>query len=398
MRIYKLSSTGAKKILKGDRELYKADFEDSIKSATPGLWCIAQNEKKKFNYQIYINPLVENNRPCAYLLEDQRFVKDCPWEEYLKVKIDEAIEKREIFGYGSNARLIYGENDKLPGLIVDSYTNTVIIQINTAGIDLFREKIKSYFEQKFSDKVIVFLDNPKYRLGEGLPIYDINNIDENFVLKIEENELKYELDFNRAQKIGYYYDHRENRQKARELVLRFYKTRKDLVAADLFCYIGSWGLNLLRSHKISHVDFVDQGNLDKAVNDGLKLNGFEKQGTFKRESVFDFLKMSEKNYDIICSDPPAFCKSKKEKQRAIDGYLKLHKLCLKKINKGGLFLASSCTHYVNHEEFQKTVIDAAKQTGRNIQLVDVGVQGFDHPIKSINQKSSYLKYYGYIVE
>lgn len=388
----KLSQNGAKKILKRNYELYKNDFDQSLKSLTPGQWCAFEIEQKQKVFFGYINPHVQDNRPLAYIVTES-IIED-PWS-FIEKKLDVSLARRSnVFGYGDNARLVYGKQDSLPGLIVDGYRNCVFIQINTAGIDQFRENIQKYFERNFPAKEILFLDNESYRKGEGLPFYELENLKIDSI-DVVENELNYSVRINKKQKIGYYYDHRINRVKAQQS-LKFLQ-RKHLTALDLFCYIGSWGMNLLKSD-VEHVTFVDQGDFEYEIQKNLKLNGFSEQGIFERSDVFGYLKQKKAKFDVICSDPPAFCKSKKEKQRAIDGYTKLHRLCLEHLEANGLLFACSCTHYVNHEEFQQSVINAARIANRKIQLIDIGMQGYDHPIESEYGQESYLKYYAYYVE
>lgn len=387
----KLSASGAKKILKNINELFKSDIDHSLKGITPGQWCTFELPKKNLEFFGYINPHVESNRPMAYLVNAQS--KD-PWN-YIETQLEKAVSKRSsIYGLGLNSRLVYGQGDGLPGLIVDSYSNSIFIQVNTAGMDIFRKQIQNFFQKLSPEKEVIFLDNENYRRGEGLPQFENPESDIKFI-QIEENELKYEIGFEKKQKIGYYYDHRLNRQKAGKL-LKFIQ-KNEAEGLDLFCYIGSWGMNLLHAG-LKHVDFVDQGDFAAEIERNLGLNNFTGKGDYFRSNVFDFLKQNSKRYDVICSDPPAFCKSKKEKQRAIDGYVKLHRLCLEKLKPGGILLACSCTHYVDHEEFQNSVMQAAKLSKRVIQLIDVGMQGLDHPIESLYQKESYLKYYAYYVE
>lgn len=390
-----LSPQGAKKVIKGISELYKADFESNIKPLIPGEWACFVNEKKQIFYTGFVNPLVENNRPCAYIIENGK--SSLSGIEIIKERIELALERRTVFpDYNDNARLVYGIEDSLPGLVVDSYSNILIIQINTAGMDLYRKEIETIFTDKFPQKQIYLLDNEKYRIGEMLPVFERPEIKEN--IEIKENDLDLSVSNENLQKVGYYYDHRENRRRMRELLKRLNIDKEK--GMDLFCYVGSWGLNLLKAGCKS-VQFVDQGNFANDIEKNLKQNGFENSGTFEREDVFKYLKNLKnkgETFNVICSDPPAFCKSKKEKQRAYEGYVKLHRSCLSLLDKKSLFIACSCTHYVDHSEFQKSVVEAAKLEKRNINLVDIGIQGIDHPIKTTEDKGSYLKYYAYIVE
>ena len=390
-----MGPSGTKKILTKIFELYKRDFDDSLRGIVPGQWSLFILNKSSKKYWGYINPHVDENRPCAYLIEEVEREYENPWD-FLENKLEASLNKRNRFSdYKDNSRLVYGHIDDLPGLIADSYVNCIIIQINTAGMDSFRQNISSWFEEKFPNKQVILLDNEKYRKGESLPSFEITqNLPSE--INILENNLRYSISMSKKQKVGYYYDHRINRRKAAEVTNLI--ARKDLKALDLFCYIGSWGMNLLCSN-VESVEFVDQGDFEDEIKSNLKLNDFENRGNFVRKNVFNYLKENkEKAFDVICSDPPAFCKSKKEKRRAIDGYTKLHRGCLSLLNKDSIFIACSCTHYVSHEEFQTSVAQAANSLGRKIQLIDIGMQGYDHPIKSTYTKESYLKYYAYYVE
>jgi 23S rRNA (cytosine1962-C5)-methyltransferase len=169
---------------------------------------------------------------------------------------------------------------------------------------------------------------------------------------------------------------------------------------DLFSYVGSWGLHLLKAG-VEQVDFVDQGDMDQSLKKNLELNSFLNRGNFIRKDVFKFLDEANgtnKSWDIIVSDPPAFTKSEKNKHAAIQGYEKLHQKALKLVNDNGLFVAASCTHYVDINELDKTVQDAAFRNGQKLQLLDVGVQGHDHPMTGFKDKGFYIKYLLYLVQ
>lgn len=396
LKVVSLSKDGSIKLFKGVKELYPKDIDDSVKSCIPGEWIFLKNEKKELSYLGYVNPLVPLSTPIIQVFDKHKIVDINEWE-YLKNQISHAILKRELFKeYGSNSRLVYGQADFLPGLIIDSYVNTVIVQINTAGIDRFRENIKEFIQEKYPTKNIYLLDNEQYRQRENLPVFQVEALDED--IEIDENNIKYKVSKDKFQKVGYYYDHRENRKRAKLLVDKFEK--KFSKGLDLFCYIGSWGLNLL-GENLEKVTFVDQGDFQDTIQMNLDLNGFSGRGSYERANVFEYLSQkvsSGEKFDLICSDPPAFCKSKKEERKAYEGYLKLHKSILKLIEKNGLFIACSCTHYINFESFQRNVEEAASSTGRKIQLIDCGVQGIDHPTTNLNNKHTYLKYFAYLVE
>jgi 23S rRNA (cytosine1962-C5)-methyltransferase len=169
---------------------------------------------------------------------------------------------------------------------------------------------------------------------------------------------------------------------------------------DLFCYVGAWGISALKSG-LEHCHFVDQGDFTIEVNESLNLNNMSNRGHFHRMDVFKYLDEEIKRqnkFDLILSDPPAFAKSALQKTQALEGYTKLHRKVMKVASSGALVAFSSCTHYVSHDEFQKNIIDAARKENRSMQLIYAGIQGFDHPISSLSDRSNYIKSYFYIVE
>jgi 23S rRNA (cytosine1962-C5)-methyltransferase len=200
------------------------------------------------------------------------------------------------------------------------------------------------------------------------------------------------------QKIGFYYDHRENRYQLTQILNRLnYKYEN---ALDLFSYVGAWGMAALKSGA-KNATFVDQGDFNIEIDVGLELNGFKGQGRYLRSDVFKFLDEEIRNkneYDLILCDPPAFAKSYQQKNQALEGYSKLHRKVFKAAKAGALIAFSSCTHYVTHDEFQKNISEAALKESKKIQLLYSGIQGWDHPVSSQLDKSNYIKCYFYLLE
>ncbi len=396
MRTLNLSKSGLNKIHSRQLELKSSDFEDSINPIPPGEWC-AINISENESGLVFVNSLVGEGFTCAHLVERVKRLEIQAFnvEEYVLKKISTAILKRKKFrDYENNARLFYGVSDGLPGLIIDVFQNASIIQINTAGIDRYRDQIKKLIEN-LTKLPAYHLDNPKYREKESLPYFELTNLPE---LLISENQINYKIRPEVLQKVGFYYDHRENRLQLMTLLSRMktkYKT-----GVDLFCYVGAWGLSALKSG-LEHCHFVDQGDFTIEVEQSLKLNEMGKRGQFHRMDVFKYLdeeiKLQNK-FDLILSDPPAFAKSALQKTQALEGYTKLHRKVMKVTSSGALVAFSSCTHYVSHEEFQKNILDAARKENRSMQLIYAGIQGFDHPISSLSDRSNYIKSYFYIVE
>lgn len=397
-----LHNKSSTKVVRGERELTFSDLTEEPRGTIPGEWILLLDLNSKRNYLAYINSFSENYFKIKIICEDfeKQFNANSNEETVAILLIEnflkEAFLKRKVFkGYETGSRLVYGSADFLPGLIVDMHEKIILIQINTAGIDRFRNLIHGIIQDSYKSHKVLFLDNVEYRKSEMLPTYESEKLNED--LTILENSIRYKIDKSVVQKNGYYYDHRENRNKLRALLKRSSLTLQS--GLDLFCYVGSWGLHLLDSG-VPKVDFVDQANMEKVVEENVKLNGYNNKGSFFRSDVFKFLDqaiLQNKKYDVIISDPPAFTKSEKNKIQALQGYEKLHTKAMKLLNDKSLFVAASCTHPVGIEELDRTVQEAAFKNNLKVQLLDLGTQGFDHPSSGFKDNGFYIKYLVYYV-
>jgi 23S rRNA (cytosine1962-C5)-methyltransferase len=396
VRSLTLSKSGINKVRSHQLELKVSDFEDSIKPLPPGEWCLMKLSPVE-QWVGFVNPLIDEKFVCAQILAplSAEQAKNFSIESFISGKITEAYQRRARFhDYQKNARIFYGISDGLPGLIIDQFENASIIQINTSGVDRFRETVKATVSLLMKTECY-FLDNPKYREKESLPTFENATLPE---LHVNENGLYYKIRPEVLQKVGFYYDHRENRLQLMQMIGRL--TKKPETGVDLFSYAGAWGMSALKAG-VREVNFVDQGDFRVEVEESLKLNQFTGRGKFHRGDVFKFLDEAvQKNqkFDLILCDPPAFAKSALQKPQALEGYSKLHRKVFKVLSPGGVAAFSSCTHYVSHAEFQKSVIEAAAKENRKIQLIYCGMQGLDHPVSSLEDRSNYIKSYFYIVE
>tara|TARA_R110002072_G_scaffold64203_3_gene159469 strand:+ start:78983 stop:80137 length:1155 start_codon:yes stop_codon:yes gene_type:complete len=378
MRIINL----VKKAKKFQNFYYEKDILDKITSFRPGEWVQVKSDK---TIGIgFINPVVMSGPPlrvCSWKNDTENI------EEFIKRRISEAIDYRNSYKHlKKGSRLVYGDADNLPGLIVDAYQNVVLVQINTAGLDGHREFIKEYLKTTLGREVIL-LDNEKYRASEVLPKYEIEQLPSDII--IEENDIHFHVSSDVVQKIGYYYDHRINRQKLNNWLANSSIEFENGV--DLFSYVGSWGLNSLKAG-VRKMTFIDQGNFQEAINKNLQINDFEGRGEFIRADVFDWIqKATPRSYDLVISDPPAFKKSSKNRSSAMIGYDKLHRNALKLVKDNGYFVSASCTQDVSLEDLDKSV-QSANLENRNLRLLDCGIQGPDHPMDSFQSKAFYIKF------
>lgn len=386
-----IKKTALEKILEDRGELLKADVDGPVKSLTPGEWILLRDPIQRRIFLGYANPLVDDKWPAIRVvtrLQSPPAVDEA--ERYVLASLSAAFRRRQNFnGYDKGSRLVFGDADGLPGLQVDSYKNCALIQINTAGMDRWRNLIAESVAAH-TGLPVHFLDNPSQRSKELLPHYRSEATIPD--LEVEDNDLQYRVHRRNMQKIGWYYDHRENRRKLETALGRWNGVKEK--GLDLFSYGGAWGMHMLRAG-LQSVDFVDQAPLQEMVEKNCELNGFKGKGRFHRGDVFDWLDGAIKEkatWNVVVSDPPAFAKSLKEKTAAMEGYRKLHRRALRVTVPGGLVVAASCTHYLDLAEFIDTLEWAARQEHRRIQILDLGLQGWDHPIRELGDRGNYIKY------
>jgi 23S rRNA (cytosine1962-C5)-methyltransferase len=392
-----LSKNTRIKALAGLREIYSKDLENEGRGHFPGEWASIL-DKNNTSYLVMVNPYAENKGSVQFI-DSSGFDFSSSEEEAAKKHtlslIGRALRKRALVkSFKNGSRLFYGHADGLPGLIIDLYANACLVQINTAGVDRFRKEIKDYLSERVDQKVY-FFDCEAYRKNENLPLYKEEQLKEN--LEISENGLSYSIPSDVIQKIGFYYDHRDNREKLtqwmKKLDLKFEK------GVDLFSYVGAWGLNAL-SAGCSYMDFVDQGNFSEAIEENIKINNFDTDSYFfQRQDVFKWLDKPENHgqYNLVISDPPAFSKSLKNKERALTGYEKLHRKLLPLLKEEGLMVVASCTQGISHGELDQSMKQACLKEKRKARLLDIGIQGGDHPFSGLNDPSCYIKFLLYFV-
>jgi len=379
----------------GQTTISKLSVEDFNDRFTPGEWCILQGRERY--YLVYINPHAEGGvllRVCASNTTTDEWSNPV---SYIETKLQEAYDYRlSLLGRIDNCRLFYGSVDGVPGLSIDAYENVIIAEINSFGCWIYRDLIDQWLRQKFLRKQ--FALRVKSTRKEVLPETESTELSE--PLKIIDNNLKIQIDMPKIQKIGYYFDHSRNRAKLEDLIHHLINQGHHFKSGlDLFCYVGSWGLTLIRAG-LDLVDFVDQGDFAETIKVNIQSNGLENLGEFYREDVFKYLeqmKLKGKKYDIVISDPPAMAKRPDQKTQSLRGYSKIHLGCLKLVKKGSIFVVASCTSYISNEELDQTVITAAEKLSLKLRLLDIGLQSWDHPTKGIKVEENYIKYLCYIV-
>lgn len=283
-------------------------------------------------------------------------------------------------------RLVHGEGDFLPGLVVDIYGNTAVMQAHSPGMHFARNTIAEALV-KLPEGIV---KNVYYKSETTLPYitrdtenyYIIGGYDTNIAL---ENGLKFHVDWLRGQKTGFFVDQRENRS----LLEKYAKGRKVL---NMFCYTGGFSFYAMRggAQAVHSVDSSSKAISLTRENVELNFPGDTRHEAFA-EDAFKFLNEMDNSYDLIILDPPAFAKHKSALKNALIGYRKINAKAFEKIQKGGILFTFSCSQAVSKEQFRLAVFSAAAQSGRKVRILHQLTQPADHPINIYHPEGEYLK-------
>ena len=308
---------------------------------------------------------------------------------FFQRRINDAFNLRKrLLGERDAFRLIYSEGDYLPGLIVDKYANSLVLQFLTAGMEEFKSIIIGVLDDILKPEIMVLRNESRVRTLEGLPLYkDVIKGGLQTLPVIHENGLLFEIDPYEGQKTGFFLDQQENRTSLKKYV----RGGKGL---DLFCYLGAWSMHLASAG--AEVIGVDAS--ERAVTQAQKIaemNGLTERTCFLKDDVFSFLEKelasTEKKYDFIVLDPPAFVKSSGKIKEAVKAYRELNEMSMRLIKPGGLLATSSCSYHLSKEMFIDMLNAAGKIAQRSLRLIEMRSQGPDHPALLSMPETEYLK-------
>lgn len=316
-------------------------------------------------------------------------------EAFIKMRVKNAWEYRKKAVDTSSCRVIFGEADFLPGIIIDKFSDVLVVQSLALGIDRFKLMIVDALKEVMAEDGITIRgvyerSDVKVRRQEGMELYK-GFIGEEFDTKVPivENGVKYIVDVKDGQKTGFFLDQKYNRL----AVQRFCKDAKVL---DCFTHTGSFALNAGIAEAASVLG-VDASDLAVAqATENAALNGLSDTVRFQSADVFDLLpKLEEQGeqYDVVILDPPAFTKSRNSIKNATKGYREINMRGLKLVKDGGYLATCSCSHFMSYELFAKTINEAAHSVHKRLRQVEFRTQSPDHPILWAADESYYLKFY-----
>lgn len=313
-------------------------------------------------------------------------------EGFWKGRIEKALAVRESIGIANSAdnntyRLVHGEGDNLPGLVIDCYGSTAVMQAHSVGMHVCREQICKALVDVMGNRI----QNVYYKSETTLPFkaelgqengFIYGSTDNNTAV---ENGLKFHVDWLKGQKTGFFVDQRENRS-----LLEHYAKGKSVL--NMFCYTGGFSVYAMRggAKMVHSVDSSAKAIELTDLNVNINFPGDNRHESFC-DDAFKYLDENDKKYDLIVLDPPAFAKHRMALHNALKGYTRLNTKGMQRIKPGGILFTFSCSQAVSKDNFRNAVFTAAAQAGRNVRILHQLHQPADHPVNIYHPEGEYLK-------
>lgn len=366
-------------------------FSGAIETAAPGLQAGDIVTVVDYKNEILGTGFCEAGNIAVKLLSFDNIKIDASFWE---MRLSHAFALRKMMGLTDNAhtncyRLVHSEGDNLPGLIIDIYAKTAVVQAQTEGMALNVKAIADALMNVDSLKI-----NSVYnKSSEAMQRMGKDAVEDGYIIKGEqdepyvlENDSKFIVDWEEGQKTGFFLDQRFNRDLVRQLA-------KDKTVLNTFCYTGGFSVTALKggAKKVVSVDCSKKAIIASEQN--LILNGFsaEENPCVAEDAKLYLQNMPKDEFDLIILDPPAFAKNHKSLHKGLQGYKFINREAMMKIKEGGLLFTFSCSQAVDKAQFQSIVMAAAIETGRKAQIIYQLDQPEDHPINIYHPEGAYLK-------
>ena len=316
-------------------------------------------------------------------------------EVFFESRIREAWMYRKDIVDTSSCRLIFGEADGLPGMVIDKFSDVLVVQSLALGIDRWKEIIVETVKKVLAEDGILIRgvyerSDAKERTKEGMErVKGYIGREFNTFVEITENQVKYIVDIAEGQKTGFFLDQKYNRKAV-------WKVSRGKKVLDCFTHTGSFALNAAKAGAASVLG-VDASELAIAqAKENARLNGLEEKAEFICADVFELLPELERRgekYDVVILDPPAFTKSRESVKKAAKGYKEINLRGMKLVKDGGYLATCSCSHFMNQELFAQTIAGAARDARKRLRQIEFRTQSPDHPILWAADETYYLKFY-----
>jgi 23S rRNA (cytosine1962-C5)-methyltransferase len=389
-----------KKFMERVKIVLKSGKEQSLRRFHP--WVFSGAIKKMYGnpvegdlVDVYDNKntflAVGHYQPSSIAVRILSFKQETPDIDFFREKIKRAIGYRKAIGILDNPqinvfRLIHGEGDGLPGLIVDFYNGVAVMQMHSIGFYRIRNEIASILSEVLENRINAVYDKSEGTIPHMSGITATNEFlfGTSEPVIVTENGYKFKIDWTTGQKTGFFIDQRENRK----LLERYTEGRTVL---NMFGYTGGFSVYAMKNAALVHT--VDSSfPAIELANENIKLNfGDDKRHESFQVDAFDYLNHIKDQYDLIILDPPAFAKHNNVLANALQGYKRLNIKAIEQIKPGGIIFTFSCSQVVTKENFRKSVFAAAANTGRSVRILHQMSQPPDHPVNIYHPESEYLK-------
>lgn len=350
---------------------------------SPGQPVLVQANDGKVLGSAYINP---HSLICARMVSrDPKFVLD---RSLIVHRLNIAIALRERMFAQPYYRLVYGESDGLPGLVVDRFDDVLSVQLNTAGMEVLKDDVVAALDKVLKPRVIVLRNDSSSRALEGLDSYVESALGEApESVTVLENGARFEAPLLTGQKTGWFYDHRDNRARMQRYV-------RGARVLDVFSYIGGWGIaaGVAGAKQVTCIDASAKA-LDY-VQRNAELNDLADKVDSIEGDAFEALKAlraEREQYDVVIVDPPAFIKRKKDAKEGIQAYRRLNQAALQLLGKDGILVSASCSFHLQRDVLLDLLHQSARHLDRQLQILEQGHQGPDHPVHPAISESDYIK-------
>jgi len=306
----------------------------------------------------------------------------------LEERITRALALRERLFARPFYRLVYGEGDRLPGLVIDRFGDVLVVQITTAGMERVRAELLEVLERLLAPAAVLLRNDTPARALEGLAQgveEALGTVPER--VEIEENGVRFEVPILGGQKTGWFYDHRPNRAR-----LQAYAPGRRVL--DVFSYVGSWGVQAAAAGAASVLCVDSSGAALDEVQRNALLNGVEDRVETHRADAWDALrelKAAGERFDIVVLDPPAFIKRRKDIKEGEQAYRRINQLALTLLAPDGVLVSASCSYHLSRDALLGALLRTSRAEGRELQVIEEGHQGPDHPMHPAIPETSYLK-------
>lgn len=331
----------------------------------------------------YVNP---HALICARLVSrDPNYLLD---QSLLVHRLNIALALRERLFDKPYYRLVFGDSDGLPGLVVDRFGQVLVAQITTAGMECLKDEVINALCKVIKPDAILLRNDTPSRALEGLPSYvetALGEIPE--LVRLEENGAVFEATLRSGQKTGWFYDHRMNRAR-----MQRYVSGKRVL--DVFSYTGAWGVQAALAGASEVLCIDSSAPAIEQLHHNATLNKVHHQVASVHGDAFETLKelrSARGKFDVVILDPPAFIKRKKDLKEGLKAYHRINQMALQILAKDGILISASCSFHLEHAALQEIILQASRHLDRNLQILEQGQQGPDHPMHPAIPETRYLK-------